>query len=153
MPVPSACGRPVITWRIPAACGLSLIHILQENIDQMYQEQLDQGKDPSRAAGAVREVVTAEYKDAWVEGDAATRRDIEGQLLEYEIAGEPMYERKDFLGWQEGGQYAGLYDAMDSGDGIRESVRELTSYGVSERSIASQLTRQYKPTYLSLIHI
>ena len=39
---------------------------------------------------------------------------------------------------------------MDSGDGIRESVRELTSYGVSERSIASQLTRQYKPTYIQL---
>lgn len=123
---------------------------VQENIDQLYQEQLDQGKEPSQAAGAVRGEVTAEYQDAWIEGDSKTRAAIEEQLLEYEIAGEPMYERKDFLGWQEGGQYAGLYEAMDSGDGIRESVRELTSYGVSERSIASQLTRQYKPTYIQL---
>jgi hypothetical protein len=47
-------------------------------------------------------------------------------------------------------KYGGFIEAVSSGVNLRATIKEYTDNGVSEKTLASQITKHYKPLYLEM---
>lgn len=123
---------------------------IQKKVDLYFSEKVSKGSDEKKAASDIKGDVTEYYKNTYINANASERARIEKELLSYKVNGSALYEKKEFLQWRDGGQYGSLKASIESGNGIQSSVKELMDYGVSGKSIASQITKLYKDEYVKL---
>lgn len=123
---------------------------IQKKVDLYFSEKVSKGNDEKKAASDIKGDVTEYYKSTYINANASERARIEKELLSYKVNGSALYEKKEFLQWRDGGQYGSLKASIESGNGIQSSVKELMDYGVSGKSIASQITKLYKDEYVKL---
>lgn len=123
---------------------------VQQSINDYFEEKVSKGGDKKDVVSSIKKDVTKRFKEDYINGSASERARIEREMLSYKVDGATLYEKKEFLEWREGGQYGSLKASIESGNGIQSSVKELMDYGVSGKSIATQITKLYKDEYVKL---
>lgn len=119
--------------------GKSIPAAMREYIENGYTEK------------EVKAGLTAQYKARFVAGKVTQAQAIKA-LTQYDgmSADEAYWKVKEWEGGSDWKKYAAFEKAVETGKNLQATIKDYTSHGVEEKTLASQITATFKPQYVAL---
>lgn len=135
--------------------GTSQTGMTVDELVSFYMEHGAEKKD-------IQSQITGAVHDAYTDGEINAAA-VENLLKQYQAydADEDGYKTDDEVYWkarkweaqyygdEDYSKYDAVYEAVEGDANLKDVIREYTAHGVKEKTIVSQITKHYKPLYLS----
>ena len=125
--------------------------------EDLIETEIANGKSREEAEASIESGFRTSCKNAYISSDIS-RNEAMDLLVTYggKDSDEAYWELKkwDYIadnGSDDGySKYNSFYEAVRTGKNIKSVISEYTSHGVTKQTLATQITKYYKPMYISM---